>query len=370
VLLQTSIILRLLSAILGLAALTGNQSLAESSLDGLKLNEIQVIGTHNSYHLEPSKPVMALIKTVNAEAAESIAYSHKPMTEQLERLGIRQLEWDLYADPKGGLFADPAAPKLIAAQGGDPGPTHDPEGVLKKPGLKIIHAPDVDYLTTSFTFQHALTELHDWSEAHPDHVPVMVLVEVKESSVFPGGATPLKFDAEQFNGIDDEILAVFDNNDILSPDDVRGDAETLRETILSKGWPLLDSVRGKVLFALDNGGAVRDRYLAGHPSLRDRLLFASVDEDDPAAAWFRINESVKDFDRIQRLVKAGFLIRTRADAGTEQARKNDRSQRDKAFASGAQFISTDYPEPDPRFSDYSVRFKDGTVARRNPLKRP
>ena len=105
-LLQTSIILRLLSAILGLAALTGNQSLAESSLDGLKLNEIQVIGTHNSYHLEPSKPVMALIKTVNAEAAESIAYSHKPMTEQLERLGIRQLEWDLYADPKGGLFAD------------------------------------------------------------------------------------------------------------------------------------------------------------------------------------------------------------------------------------------------------------------------
>ena len=203
---------------------------------------------------------MALIKAVNADVAASIAYSHKPLAAELGRLGIRQLEWDLYADPKGGLFADPAARKLVAAQGGDPGPSHA---------------------------------------------------------------------------------------DILSPDDVRGDAETLREASLSKGWPLLDVVRAKVFFALDNGGEVRDRYLAGHPPLRGRLLFATVDEDNSAAAWFRINDPMGDFDRIQRLVKAGFLVRTRADAGTTQSRKNDPTQRDKALASGAQFVSTDYPEPDP-----------------------
>ena len=341
--------------------------LAQSSVDSVRLNEIQVIGTHNSYHLEPSKPVMQLIRGANAEAAASIAYSHKPIEEQLGRLGIRQFEWDLYADPEGGLFAEPAVRKLITDQGGDPGPSHDPEGILKKPGLKIIHSPDFDFLTTSLTFKYALTSLRNWSKEHPGHVPIMVLLEVKESSGWPGGVTPLKFDSEQFDGIDKEILSVFRKGEILSPDDVRGDADTLRGALLGKGWPLLDSVRGKVLFALDNGGSVRDRYVSGHPSLRGRLLFASVDEEDPAAAWFKLNDPVREFDRIQRLVRTGFMVRTRADANTTQARKNDSRQRDKAFASGAQFVSTDYPDPNHAFSNYRVQFEDGIIARPNPV---
>ena len=43
------------------------------------------------------------------------------------------------------------------------------------------------------------------------------------------------------------------------------------------------------------------------------------------------------------------------------------TQRDKALASGAQYVSTDYHEPDRRFSDYSVRFPGGQVARSNPM---
>lgn len=45
-----------------------------------------------------------------------------------------------------------------------------------------------------------------------------------------------------------------------------------------------------------------------------------------------------------------FMVRTRADYDTVQSRQNDTTQRDAAFASGAQFISTDYPEPNPEFS--------------------
>ena len=359
-----------LLAILGLICMTAATTLAQTTTDAVKLNEIQVIGTHNSYHLEPDKQVMQLIKGVNAQVADSIAYSHKPIEEQLGRLGVRHFEWDLYADPEGGLFADPAARKLITDQGDNPGPSHDPSGVLKKPGLKIIHSPDFDFLTTSLTFKQALTTLRDWSEAHQGHVPIMVLLEVKESSGWSDGVKPLKFDAEQLDGIDKEILSVFQKDEILSPDDVRADAETLRDAIVSKGWPLLDSVRGKVMFALDNGGSVRDRYVSGHPSLRGRLLFASVDEADHAAAWFKINDPVRDYDQIQRLVRKGFMVRTRADANTTQARKNDLTQRDKAFASGAQFVSTDYPEPDLRLSSYDVRFESGVVARPNPIAGP
>jgi hypothetical protein len=79
------------------------------------------------------------------------------------------------------------------------------------------------------------------------------------------------------------------------------------------------------------------------------------------------NDAVEDFDRIQRLVKAGFLVRTRADADTVEARTNDTRRRAKALASGAQFISTDYPEANPAFSPYAVRFDEGIVVRINPV---
>ena len=96
-------------------------------------------------------------------------------------------------------------------------------------------------------------------------------------------------------------------------------------------------------------------------------MFASVAETHPAAAWFKINDPIADFDRIRRLVAAGFLVRTRADANTRQARSGDTTMRDKALSSGAQFISTDYPVPDPRFTTYCVQLPGRVVARSNPV---
>ena len=81
----------------------------------------------------------------------------------------------------------------------------------------------------------------------------------------------------------------------------------------------------------------------------------------------KLNEAFDGFDHIQAMVRRGFLVRTRADIGTRESRANDPRRRDKAFASGAQFISTDYPESNPRFSDYRVRFERGIVVRTNPL---
>jgi hypothetical protein len=121
------------------------------------------------------------------------------------------------------------------------------------------------------------------------------------------------------------------------------------------------------MFALDNEVAVRDRYLEGHPALHGRVMFVSVPPEHPAAAWMKVNDAIGDFDRIRTLVQSGFLVRTRADADTVEARKNDPGRRDKALASGAQFVSTDYPEPRPEFSTYRVTLPDGAGARANPV---
>ncbi len=333
----------------------------------VRLNQIQVIGTHNSYHIQPHPSVLAIIRGASATQAAAIEYSHRPLPEQLGKLGVRQIELDVYADPQGGHYAKPAAVNLVAQADLPPVPEHDPDGELLEPGLKVIHAPDIDYLTTVKTFVGALQQIKAWSDGHPRHLPIMILVEVKQDRVMPIFPKPMPFDEAALDAIDQEIGAVFPIEQIITPDSVRGNSETLRDAVTREGWPLLRDVRGKVIFGLDNGGAIRDLYLKDHPALRGRMLFVSVDADHPAAAFMKLNDPVGGFDHIKQMVKQGFLVRTRADSGTKQARRNDGTTRDKALASGAQFISTDYPEPNPQLSPYKVELPGGVIARSNPV---
>ena len=346
---------------------------AVPNADTLKLNQIQVIGTHNSYHIQPSAGISALLAASGAEAlSQSWEYTHLPLTEQLENQGIRQFELDIFADPVGGLYADPIGYQLAKANGLPVGPAPNPAGVLDEPGLKVLHVQDLDFRSTTPTFIAALEELDAWSDANPDHIPVLVLVEAKDAPLPPTSditfTTPLPFDADALDSIDAEIRAVFTDDEILTPDEIRGDFATLNEAVLSGGWPTLEEAQGQILFALDNTGKVRDRYLDGHPSLEGRVMFADAPVGSPEAAFLKRNDA---FDpTIPGLVEQGYLIRTRADVDTVEARLNDTTRRDTAFASGAQFVSTDYPEPNLAFSDYAVAFPDGTTVRVNPLTGP
>jgi len=91
-----------------------------------RLNQIQVIGTHNSYHLAPDPAVRALIAAAGRHRAEALDYSHRPLGEQYSQLGIRQIELDVYADPEGKLFGyEVGFPGGVVARpnpvNGDPG---------------------------------------------------------------------------------------------------------------------------------------------------------------------------------------------------------------------------------------------------------
>jgi hypothetical protein len=331
-----------------------------------RLNETQVIGTHNSYHIAPDESLVRLMAAKNPAGARSLEYTHRSLPEQFDR-GIRQIELDVYADPQGGLFARPEGNQLAKERNLPIGTDHDPAGLLRQPGFKILHLPDFDFRSTALLFRQGLEQIRDWSRRHPRHFPILVLVELKDQAAGPEYTKPVPWGVTELDGIDAEIRAVFKGNEILTPDKVRGRFATLPEALQKRGWPELRAARGKVMFALDNGGAVRDRYLQNHPALRGRVMFVSVEESHPAAAWMKMNDPVADFARIQALVKAGFLVRTRADADLLDARSNNTRRREQALASGAQFISTDFPEPNPRLSPYEVRFDGGIVTRANPV---
>lgn len=326
------------------------------------INRMQFIGTHNSYHLAPSAKVRRMIESVAKGQGNAIDHSHRPLGEQFAMLGIRQIELDLFADPTGGLFANPLAARLA----GEVDPKPDP--AWKTPGLKILHSPDFDFRTTVPTFRKALKEMATWSRTRPDHEPVLVLLELKDESFSPR-IRPLPFDDAQLKALEAEIREELPANMMLTPDMVRGDAASLREAVTGRGWPKLSEVAGRFLFALDNGGAVRDRYLALSPDkdLRGRLLFVDVPPAHPAAAWIKRNDPVGSQKEIRRLVAAGFMVRTRADADLVEVRAKDRGRFKSAVASGAHWISTDAPEELPHLPGYRVRWEDGRVWRMNPV---
>ena len=328
----------------------------------LHLNDILTMGTHNSYHVRTPEKVMALIRAVAPKAWQGLDYNHGPLLGQLDD-GARALELDLVYDPQGGRFAHPVGLKLS-------GIPEDPAYVaaMSKPGFKVLHIQDVDFTSNCLTFVGCLTIIRDWSRAHPRHTPILITMNTNdEKSHAPGGVDELPFDEKAYDALDAEIRSVFAPKELITPDDVRGSYPTLREAVLQHGWPTLGASRGRFLFALDEGSPHVAAYRGQRKSLEGRVLFVNTPETSPAAGYITLNDNA-DVPRITADVKAGFVVRTRADADTVEARSNDTKRRDAALASGAQYVSTDYRRPDARLSDYQARLAGGAITVCNPVR--
>ena len=335
----------------------------------LKMNQIQVIGTHNSYHAGIAPNEVKLWQAKYAQAYLGLEYTHPALTVQLDG-GVRQLELDVYADTKGGRYANPSGPSMVAAAGLPADPPFDPDHIMDKPGFKVMHVQDVDYRSNCQPFIACLQEVRAWSRAHADHIPVFILVETKQGA--PKGlklTVPEPFTSSTFDALDAEIRSVFPPSEIITPDDVRGDYPTLEAAVLAGNWPTLSSARGKIVFLMDQR-PVGPVYLEGHPSLRGRVVFTNAAPGQPDAAFIERNDGPAD--DIAALVRKGYLIRARTDGDTKEARTNDTSVRDAMMASGAQILSTDYPanEPAKWAGHYSVALPDNVVARCNPTNAP
>ncbi len=348
----------------------GAQSNTSSPDLQIRLNQIQVIGTHNSYHNGIAPNETKLWAQKNPKLLAALDYRHAPLADQFSA-GVRQIELDIFVDSKGGLYANPNGPHLVAQAGLPADPPFDPNGFMKQPGFKVMHVQDADYRSTCQTFVNCLQIVRSWSQAHPNHVPLFILVETKEDTpqradYYFTHAEP--FTRAAFDALDAEIRSVFPPEELVTPDLVRGQHATLNEAIRAEGWPTLAQCRGKVIFLMDQK-KVGPIYLEGHPSLRGRILFTNADPGTPDAAFVEQNEGTAE--AIAALVRQGYLVRTRADADTAQARTNDTSRRDIALQSGAQMVSTDYPNSEPAsWTGYKVALPNNVAARCNPVLKP
>jgi Phosphoinositide phospholipase C, Ca2+-dependent len=361
---------------LALAAFAGGPAAANGGggKRPLRMNEIQVIGTHNSYHRELSKAEVAAHDAVYGGAPiyeNLLAYSHASLPNQLGRQRVRGLELDLFPDPGGGLYANPLLRQRLAA-----GPLPNPDWY--EPGIKVIHTEDLDYNSTCVRLVTCLSLVRTWSRANPGHVPLLVLLELKATDPIAGaigGVQVPPWDGAALDRLDAEIRSVFRPSELITPDDVRRPGLTLERSVLRRGWPSLRSARGRVMFLMDNDpGPISAAYTAGRPSLQGRVLFTNSRPGRPDAAFVKRNEPTgANLGQIQALVRRGYVVRTRSDEPLATVLSGDKTRLRAALASGAQLVSTDFPEVgmSARYDrDYLAALPGGGPVRCNPVIRP
>lgn len=323
--------------------------------DDLSINGVQVWGTHNSCHIAPDRPVLQLLKLFSKEAG-TLDYNHRPLYEQLDKYDIRQVELDIYADSEGGLFSKRLG-HLLCGKKFNTGIVE-----LEEPGFKVLHIPHIDYNTTVHRFKDALKDLKRWSDNNPGHLPVMVLLDIKGALPLETLSLPLQgmikaalfllrllridirlpqeITKKELLELEEEVLAVFNKETLITPDEVRGSYKILEDAVLEKGWPTVKEGRNRFLFCIDNDNEIPEFYLKDNPSLEGRLFFTNSLPGRESAAFCRINDPRgANKELINEYVKTGYLVRTRAD---EDLVKDEMRRRD-ALESGANFVSTDFP---------------------------
>jgi hypothetical protein len=177
----------------------------------------------------------------------------------------------------------------------------------------------------------------------------------------PGATKPLVCDQTALDALDAEIRAAFTPDSMITPDRLQGQHASLRAAALAHAWPTLAQARGKVIFVL-NDAAKTKAYQGSRKSLEGRAMFVAAGQASPLAAFLSLPDPVKNGERIRQAVRAGFIVITRADEETREARQNKMERRDAAFASGAQIVQTDFATADPAIGPYRVSLADNPDA--------
>jgi hypothetical protein len=348
-----------LSLIVVLVFISLNLNFHSQVNDTVRLNHYKVLASHNSYKKHPNPKVIKFLSKFKKQLGpsndpEQMDYGHVPLPEQFDNYNIRGIEIDVNFDPKGGLYRKRKVNKLIT---GLRQKVKDP--VMKQPGFKVLHIADVDYETNYLTFKQVLNDLKSWSHAHPNHTPIFVNIESKgfnpgdESGFlrFLGFKRALRFGEQAFIDLDKEILEIMPADKIFQPMDLKAKFPTIKERLNQQGWPLLSDCLGKFIFILEGD----NQELYQQKSI-NRPMFVYSPPNGENTAFVVKNEPIGHEQEIEALTHH-YIVRTRSDAGTLEARATDYTRFNAAIKSGAQIISTDYYKPDPRLGSFVIKLK-------------
>ena len=299
--------------------------------DGVKINEIAVIGTHNSYQMLPT-PQRRLHEKIlkvlyNGKKGTKYKFEMDSYTEQLEH-GIRNLEIDIEAVDKNGEIS-----------------------------FVVSHEPIKDNTSSAYDFAEGLREIAMWSDHNPNHLPVYLLIEPKGN--VPSVCHMQNFSIEYAKELDKITREVLGEK-LLTPVQIMGNYKTLGEMRMADDWPTLEEAAGKIIVLL-HPCDVTEEYINLDTTLSSQAMFPMLrtqDVDRDCASFILDNEPQEAKENNKKTVdEKNLMVRTRADSYPKF------SDERYAFANecGSHIITTDYPPRTVRESDHTYTFDGYTI---------
>jgi len=269
----------------------------------IRLNEIQMIASHNSYKKLGTKLGKFFVGLGDSfEEARAMEYHNDPLTDQLN-LGIRSFELDIRN--RNGIF-------------------------------EVTHVPLVDNSTNALNLQLAFEEVFLWSRNNPNHIPIILLLELKNDWMM---LDPLMddFTETELEALDVLIKDSFKTR-LITPKNVIGTHLSLRDKIVEDGWPLLKNTLGKILVVL-HPGSHTDMYVGMDPTFQTMAMFPAASNRDIYHDYTSfVVHNDPNVESINDLVSRNFIVRTRIDVNL----KSVSLRYAKGVASGAQILTTDF----------------------------
>lgn len=283
--------------------------------DGIKLNEIAILGTHNSYQTLATSETRFLMGIIDAITLKKLGlntfdFEMDTLTEQLE-MGVRNVEIDIE--------------------------TLDKDNRIE---FKVTHNSLIDNASSAYDFKKALKEIKMWSDNNPNHIPVIIIVEPKSFVIEINGMK--KFSLEYAKELE-KIVADTLGESLLTPADMLRDYESFKEMREKDDWISLKEAQGKILVLLHDCD-VTESYIALDETIRTQKMFPMLRYDDRNESYtsFILENDPWNADsrKSESLDKYNLIIRTRADKYP-----NYSAERYEVTENcGSQIITTDFPE--------------------------
>ena len=283
--------------------------------DGVKLNEIAILGTHNSYQrlaTAETRFAMNIIDAITFKKAglDTFDFEMDTLTEQLE-MGVRNVEIDIE--------------------------TLDKDNKIE---FKVTHNSLIDNASSAYDFEKALKEIKMWSDNNPNHVPVIIIVEPKSFVIEINGMK--KFSLEYAKELE-KIVADTLGESLLTPADMLRDYESFKEMREKDDWISLKEAQGKILVLLHDCD-VTESYIALDETIRTQKMFPMLrydDRNETYTSFILENDAFRANDRkAENIDESNLIVRTRADVYPEYS-----DERYKVIEDcGSQIITTDFPE--------------------------
>lgn len=287
--------------------------------DLLKITDITMRCTHNSYHIEPPEPF-----------DDTHRYTHKPLDVQLGEQGVRAFELDVHS--------------------GD--------------GFPVQHIPfGIDDLSTCPDLGACLGIINTWSAANAKHHLVVVWVEIKDEL---DGVT-----IEDYAAFDAVIRGALPPERLYEPDEFKRGHATMREALLAEGWPTIGETRGQVMLVLLDVDLPHNRdYTNNYTTIDGRAMFARASATQYELPWAVIAkiDNPTDAPAIAAARAAGLLIASNTGgAGSPDA--DNAARLAGGIANGSHMLCDDFPAAVPD-QTYYLDLPGGTPSICNPQTAP